>query len=342
MAYLLHKLQLLSNIFINNIKRNKTLVMKHIIYLLKSTSFLLFLIIQSTLLVAQVKTQTTKTTNTKNIIKTIPIKIEYSNGLELFNICKSGCSTTFDENKEYFWYSEYSKVQSTKGGNGGKLLHGNYKFFRTDGGLAEEKNYELGLLNGYSTSWDSNGTIYSKIKYTKGKMTYCKYDDPNEPGSVEFIGEILSIGSIKKSYNEYNQLLTEEKYLPESKIHVKIYYELTGKIKAEYTTYLFIPDTRIGQYFEYYNNGRIEVKGQYSNEPYTKIKVGTWNVYNENGGIKKTMIYKADISKWENGNNRSVGEWKFNKEDKIWIKSGVWVFYKENGSLDYEETQDID
>ena len=47
-------------------------------------------------------------------IQTKEVKIRYTNGNEIFKICSSSCATNFEETKEYFWYTEFSKIKSTR------------------------------------------------------------------------------------------------------------------------------------------------------------------------------------------------------------------------------------
>ena len=81
-------------------------------------------------------------------IQTKEIKINYTNAIEIFKICVSGCVTNYDVKNEYFWYTDFSKIKSTEGGSGGNLLHGNYKLFDENGNLRQDKNYYFGLPDG--------------------------------------------------------------------------------------------------------------------------------------------------------------------------------------------------
>ena len=103
------------------------------------------------------------------------IKIEYSNGIEIFTVCKHNPHITFNEEKKYYWYTEFSKIKSTKGGSGGKLLNGNYKLYDEKYNLKVEKNYYLGLPDGNEMSWDSLGNINSKATVEQGVVIYQKF-----------------------------------------------------------------------------------------------------------------------------------------------------------------------
>jgi antitoxin component YwqK of YwqJK toxin-antitoxin module len=130
-------------------------------------------------------------------IQTKEVKIPYTNGYEIFRICISGCAVSFGDKQEYFWYTEFSKIKSTKGGSGGNLLHGNYKFYDEHGNLRQDKSYYLGLPDGSEKNWDSLGNITSQTKYNKGKIVYWKFQN-DEKNWIELIGQIFQEGTIKK------------------------------------------------------------------------------------------------------------------------------------------------
>lgn len=168
-------------------------------------------------------------------IQTKEIKIPYTNGYEVFNICSSGCSTTFDDKKEYFWYNEFSKIKSTKGGSGGSLLHGNYKFYDENGNLRQDKYYYLGLSDGSEKTWDSLGNITSQYKYSKGDIIYMKFQN-EEKYWIEFNGPMFKEGTVRKVYTQFNSLISEETMLANFKQRIKTYYEYSGKVKEQFTT----------------------------------------------------------------------------------------------------------
>ena len=105
------------------------------------------------------------------------IKIRYTNGFEIFNICKSNPQITFEESREYYWYTEFSKIKSTKGGCGGQLLHGNYKFYDEDGNLMIDQNYVFGLEHGDGKKWDNEGNIVQITKHDRGEYIYWKFKE---------------------------------------------------------------------------------------------------------------------------------------------------------------------
>lgn len=265
-------------------------------------------------------------------IQTKEIKIHYTNGNEIFKICASGCVTTFDDKKEYFWYTEFSKIKSTKGGSGGNLLHGNYKFYDENGNLRQDKNYYLGLPDGTEKNWDSLGNITSQAKYNKGKMFYWKFQN-DEKYWIEWIGPIFEQGTIKKVYTQYSSLISEETQLPNFKEHIKTYYEYSGKLKAEYTTSGIGGDYMTGKYISYFENGKIQTDGQFYEGEYTNIKIGTWKYYNSDGTVDATEQFKSGVEKWDNGELKIAGGYIYDTDNNTWLKTGEWRFYTEDGKF---------
>ncbi len=263
-------------------------------------------------------------------IQTKEIKIPYTNGYEVFKICSSGCSTTFDDKKEYYWYTEFSKVKSTKGGSGGSLLHGNYKFYDEYGNLRQDKNYYLGLSDGSEKNWDSVGNIISQYKYSKGDIIYMKYQN-EEKYWIEFNGPMFKEGTVRKVYTQNNSLVQEETMLADFKQKIKTYYEYSEKLKEEFTTSGIGRGYLMGKFSSYYENGKIEVEGQFYDEEYLNIRVGTWKWYNSDGTLDATQNYKAEVVKWPNGELKLAGGYILNSETNEWLKDGEWRWYDEDG-----------
>lgn len=266
-------------------------------------------------------------------IQTKEVKIPYTNGYEIFRICTSGCQTNFDDKKEYFWYTEFSKIKSTKGGSGGSLLHGNYKFYDEQGNLRQDKNYYLGLPDGNEKTWDSLGNITSTTKYNKGEIVYWKFQ--NEDGYwVEHIGKIFTEGWVKKTYTKYNSLIAEQTMLANFKTHTRTFYEYgDNKVKEDYYSSGMGGDFMTGKYTAYYENGKVQTEGQFYDGEYTNVKVGTWNWYKSDGTLEATEQYKANIEKWSNGENKVVGGYILDTETNTWIKTGEWRWYSEDGKF---------
>lgn len=264
-------------------------------------------------------------------IQSNEIKIHYTNGYEIFRVCATGCQTNYNDNKKYFWYTEFSKVKSTKGGSGGSLLHGNYKFYDGKGNLRQDKNYYLGLSDGTEKNWDSLGNITSTTKYNKDDIIYWKFQG-KDGAWVEHIGAMFTEGWIKKSYTKYNSLIAEQTMLADFKTHTKIYYEYgDNSLKEEYTSSDMNGDFIIGKYTAYYENGKIQTEGQFYDGKYTNIKTGTWKWYKFDGTLDATEQFKANVEFWSNGEIKVAGGYVLNSETNEWLKTGEWRWYTDEG-----------
>lgn len=263
------------------------------------------------------------------------IQIEYTNGFEVFNICETTPKITFKEENEYYWYTEFSKIKSTKGGCGGSLLNGNYKFYDEEGNLRIDKNYTLGLEDGNEVRWDSLGNIISKTTFEKGNIIYCKFLNEKDYWN-EFNGAMFAEGTVRKVYKKNGTIISEEKILAGNKWgkqHVKIYYEYpVGQLKEEYTNHIFGGDYFSGLYTSYYENGKIKIEGQFYEGNFTNIQVGEWKWYNEDGSLSQKETYKAEVTNWENGAAKTIGGYIYDTENGEWLRIGEWKWLDEIGN----------
>lgn len=228
--------------------------------------------------------------------------IRYSDALEVFSVCLTNPTINFDQRIEYFWYTEFSGIKSTKGGCGGKLLDGSYRLYDLDGNLRTERNYSSGVEDN-ETNWDENGNIVSISRSKNGEINYFKYKDSTNVW-LEFIGSFMKIGSIKNQYNSFNYLVFSETMISDFQFHTKHYYDYSPQLQAEYS-YNWVTDSLCcGKYIEYYKNGKVKVEGQFyegKDEEWIYIRVGTWKWFYEDGSIDAEYEYKADIQYWPNG-----------------------------------------
>jgi antitoxin component YwqK of YwqJK toxin-antitoxin module len=258
--------------------------------------------------------------------------IRYLNGYEVFNICKVNPAIAFDERKSYYWYNEYSKVKFSKGGVGGNLLNGNYKYFDKDGNLVIDKNFLLGIEHGTMTIWDSLGNITNRATYDHGELTYLKVIENNE--WVEVTGKATEPGTRIKKFNDDGVLLYEARILEDLSRHVKTYYESpSGQLKEEFFNTGRSEENRKGKYTSYHKNGAVRVEGHYFEGFYTNIQIGTWSWHNEDGTLDFEEEFKAEETYWENGKLKSVGGYKFDTESRQWLKTGNWYDCDETGSI---------
>ena len=273
------------------------------------------------------------------------IRINYKNGIEIFNIYLGSEQPKFKEDKEYFWYTEFSKIKSTKGGSGGNLLNGNYKFFDENGNLLIDENYSMGLKDGDSKRWDKKGELTEINKYKEGESVYWKYHPEGDEGWVEQIGQMLKAGWTKNSYDKYNNLIASQKTFIDEKSIIKkektktsIYFRNSDQKKEEYTTLMMFNNSYIGEYVQYFENGNKKVYGKLF-DPYENgidkyignIRDGEWKWYKENGELDSTEKYKAVVEYWENGNLKNIYGQYFDEEENKWLKHGRFYSYNLDG-----------
>jgi antitoxin component YwqK of YwqJK toxin-antitoxin module len=261
-------------------------------------------------------------------IQTEEIRINYTNATEVFNVAKNNPKIEFDDKKEYFWYTDFSKIKSTKGGSGGQLLHGNYKLYDEEGNLSAEKNFKLGLKDGLFKDWDSTGNVVQTHKYSEDVVIYWKFLD--EDGLwIEHDGIILQEGWTKKVFTKWGTLIEETKKVDNYfRFHSKTYYEFSGNIKEEFTSG---GEGLFGAYTSYYDNGKIEVQGEYCIDSPIEIRTGKWKLYESDGTLEDEVEYKAEVEKFENEEFKHAGGYIFDKDINDWVKHGEWRWYNESG-----------
>jgi antitoxin component YwqK of YwqJK toxin-antitoxin module len=262
--------------------------------------------------------------------ETKEIKIQFSNAVEVFNICLKNPTINYDDKKEYFWYTEFSGIKSTKGGTGGNLLHGNYKLYNKRGDLVNDKNYFLGLRNGTFKTWDSVGNIKQLEKWENNNPVYLKYLEDGK--WVEESGDFYNKGWIKKVTTQWGVLIEETIGLGLFDKHTRIYYDVSGKIKLD--CFSKIGGKLYGKCIHYYENGRIELDSEFCEDSPIEIRTGNWKWYNEDGSLKTEEKYKAEVVKWENGEFKYAGGYIFDNEKNLWSKTGEWCWFTESGKFE--------
>ena len=258
-------------------------------------------------------------------IKTEKATFTYSDGKAFFNICTAEHKIEFDENLEYRWYNEYSGIQKSKGGAGGKLLHGKYQSFNDKGVLRYENHYFLGLQNGVQKEWDNDGNLVKKYKYKKGERYYSKFKTEKGEHFIEWIGEFLEEDSIKNVFDLTGSLVSKSVNLKFPNTEKTSYY-YNGQIKEKYIDNPIMGI--VGKYITYYRNGNIKVQGN-SNDNGNRI--GDWKWYNEDGTLDSTEKYKISKKYYSDGKLKEKGGEYFDTDSGKWLKNGKWIYYKPNG-----------
>ena len=272
------------------------------------------------------------------------IRIKYKNGVEIFNIYLGSEQPNYKNDKEYFWYTEFSKIKSTKGGSGGNLLNGNYKFYDENGNLLIDENYSMGLKDGDRKKWDEEGELTEINKYEDGVSVYWKYHPDGDDGWVEQIGQMLKDGWIKNSYTKYGRIVAKQETffdeldkIKKLKTKTTLYFSNSeNQIKEVFTTPMMFKNSLIGKYKKYYENGQIEVSGEFFDSfkngienYFGNIRIGDWKWYKENGDLDGQEKYKAELEYWDNGNIRFVYGMIYDNNE--WIKHGFQYSFSEDG-----------
>lgn len=262
---------------------------------------------------------------------TEPVTLRYSNGHEVFNVCRDDPNMTFEDDKEYYWYTEFSKIKSTKGGAGGQLLHGEYKFFDAQGNLIKNQNFKLGLEHGKGKVWDEKGNIIEISEKQEGEYLYWKYKTEDGEQWQEHIGKWFEEGYTIRYMDKWGNLNKEEIFIPGGKGLTRIYFEGTEQIDVECQTALFGTLMQSGLFKDFHRNGKLSVEGELGEGEFTEIQVGTWNFYNEDGSLKAAYEFKGHIERFDNGNKKEVGAVYYDSDSDDWLRHGKWKIYNLEG-----------
>jgi antitoxin component YwqK of YwqJK toxin-antitoxin module len=260
--------------------------------------------------------------------------ITYRNGREIFGLCKTCQDVIYKDDVDYYWYSPYSGVQTTKGGNGGTLLDGEYQFFNENGELISKATYKKGVENGEFIRWDEEGNIIDKMLLSDGKPTYMKFK--NDDGYwIEWKGELFKKGSVKNVYTKSNFLVETSFYVRDFMARYKIYNEYSGKLEREFTKSL--SEYYDGPYKSYYSSGIPRVIGLFDDN----FQVGVWKYFTEDS-VMTAVRYRVYEERYPSGKLKVKGGQYFSSLSSEWIKDGMWIYFKPNGEdwLDYKEFED--
>lgn len=252
--------------------------------------------------------------------------LQYSNGQEIFKICHGCEPINYADEKEYYWYLPNLGIQQSLGSSRGELLNGDYKFYDHEKNLLIQANYKNGLQNGDYLIWNKNGQVIEKIKYNFGEIdeAWFKNDDGS---SVEWLGGIFSIGSIRNIYSSKGNLLQKFEIDNEFKFHHKIFYNNGGQLETEFVK--GIGEFYYGEYKKYYRDGSLRFIGNFVDN----IRAGIWGWYNESGKLIKIEEYKVYTESYSNGNIKLKGGLFYDPDRKEWIRDKQWVFYNIDGTV---------
>ena len=142
---------------------------------------------------------------------------------------------------------------------------------------------------------DTTKSVYSKLKTKKFYQVGTSFEIKNGKSRYELEGKVVN----KKTYNKYHKTW---KNMETCKPCILKTFDIKGNLLNTATYYT---DCLVGQWIEYYPNGRIKILGHYkendtgnwedlSNRGYCQRKEGFWFYYDENGNITKTEKYIND------------------------------------------------
>jgi len=84
-----------------------------------------------------------------------------------FNVIDKEKTLFVAANRDYHWYRS-NKVLTTKGGQGGRLLHGEYKEYHLNKNLRSRGRMKKGLCVGHWKEWWPNGMVMASYRYRFG------------------------------------------------------------------------------------------------------------------------------------------------------------------------------
>ena len=139
--------------------------------------------------------------------------------------------------------------------------HGRRLYFYSNGQLAERANYNNGLLEGKSTSYNENGTIWLEGEYLNNKKQ-----------------------GLWKISNANGKLLKHKTYKDGVLTGTYASFYLNGNTSQTGQCSL---GKREGKWESFHENGKIRRMGMYRND----LKEGEWLTYDESGTLFSSKVY---------------------------------------------------
>jgi antitoxin component YwqK of YwqJK toxin-antitoxin module len=271
------------------------------------------------------KSKSLPNNNTTKYYKTQHKSMEYAGGWAEFDfLVNNPNEKEYSDDVKYYWYNENLGINVTKGGSGGKLIHGVFYSYYSKRKLKAVVNFYLGEKSGLEKQWDSTGELISINKYSNNKLIYSKFNEPEEGLIHEWIGEPYSKNSILNLYNlkgYKNPILSKTEFINGISYKKLTDYDKIGKVKKVY--YLDFVRRLDSIYVEYYDNGKIKVQGKYDEG----FKTGDWYYYDYNGNLitnERFSVYR----KYGDNNKLEIEYGRFyNFKTKEWIIHGNFNYY---------------
>ncbi len=222
-------------------------------------------------------------------------------------------TTKPNPNIEYYWYNQdNNSLESTLGDWGGSLVNGKFQKFYANGKLEKSGFFISGVRNGEFKEWYQNGdfnfseTYQNDVKISVSiRYNRFVYDEQGN--------EIQSGFKIVKSNPKNDEYLNVMYYDGNNKLYRKeiglwpkqiFEYWPNGRERRHFTLQIGT-QTRIGEYVEFFDNGKVRVKGNYSKGYPSHTPVGLWRIYNGDGSIRRNIKFQQDT--FINGDTTFIG-----------------------------------
>ncbi|MCU8091027.1 hypothetical protein L5M18_05510 [Shewanella sp. SM20] len=217
----------------------------------------------------------------------------------------------------YQCYFEDGKPYEHGFRNGQGQLHGLLKKYIATGQLYVESHYENGVKQGLETAYWNGGNIRYKVNFQKGKEVGI-----SEHFSPE--GEVTAkICNDPTCVSQYFNLgkLNRETHRVDGLLHgTETTWGLNGQVIS---TQEFVKDKRQGDYFEYFDNGKVKRHYQYQAD----YQVGEQLTYYENGQIKLKEVTNDKGDALQSIEYDEQGQIKKNTDSKY--QGNRWVYRKQ-------------
>ncbi len=206
---------------------------------------------------------------------------------------------------------------------------GYYGSYYKNGNLYEEGFYKDGSLDGHWTNYFPDGTVSRKTYYVEGDKYFYKKEFAVDgkltfiwfykQGALSFLLNYDSLGNVVDSINLVN-----------SSGKVVLHFPGSQRKQVEYSLKY---GKRHGDYFSWYPDGAVRVKGGYFGNNFH----GQWTWYFPNGKIQTqgNYYYGDKDGEWrryyENGKPYSIEHFRLGENE------GKEIYYFENGKISTEK-----
>lgn len=285
----------------------------------------------------------------------LKFKTKYENGfskrIEQFgNDGKKFKTTVFDGNSDYALYYPDGKLRA-KGVFKCNVLSGKYTFFRKDGSLSSEFNYNNDVKDGKCVIYNSNGKLKKEGSYEFGEMTgfwkYYNYDGIliksgyfNEGMYDSTWTKYYENGNVRELSSYHNDQIKDTSYYYDAygRLMCKIFFDDEGIKGLQYESVKGWVNVKIGlkdsgTYVCYYKDGNKSAELSLKDGEF----FGKQIYYYHNGKKYREFTfnyggYENDfIEYYENGNIKFQESYQFGDQE------GISKYYRQDGSLERSE-----